>query len=92
MIIYRKNVSSYNFLEKIHGEQESKFITGQLENIKRVYGTLTIKKIYDILCNHDNQYGQMIKNEEKMFETYQKRIFKELTQTQDIHYLFKNIK
>lgn len=27
-----------------------------------------------------------------MFETYQKRIFKELTQTQDIHYLFKNIK
>ncbi len=34
----------------------------------------------------------MIKNEEKMFETYQKRVFKELTQTQDIHYLFKNIK
>ena len=27
-----------------------------------------------------------------MFETYQKRVFKELTQTQDVHYLFKNIK
>ena len=34
----------------------------------------------------------MIKNEEKIFDTYQKRIFKELTQTQDMNYLFKNIK
>lgn len=61
MIIYRKNVSTYNFVDKILNEHN--FITTQLENIKRVYGTLTIKKIYDILCNHDNQYGQMIKNE-----------------------------
>lgn len=74
MIIYRKNISTFNFVDKV--QNESNFITNQLENIKRIYGTLTVKKVYDILSNHDNQYGQMIKNEEKIFETYQKRIFK----------------